>query len=211
MQKSTNNFIILSFLVFTLSALLWYFRTDQWITLWAQQHNTGNLSTIAKIAKLPGDSQYPIFICIALLLISCARPSLKNLKGQMYFSLIAMLITGIAVNIIKIIIAKPRPYVWLNMGDQPISWFVFSQHPRFNSFPSGHATTIASVATAFWFFFPKWRVLWILIAALVGASRILSQAHYLSDVIIGYWLGWLVTYCMYQKFYFPKPNIRTNN
>lgn len=211
MQKSATHFFILSFLVFTLSALLWYFRIDQWITLWAQQHNTGILYIIAKIAKLPEDSQYPILLCLALLLIAYIRPSHKKLKGEMYFSLIAILVTGIAVNIIKIIIAKPRPYTWLKMGEQPISWFVFSQHPHFNSFPSGHAATTASVATAFWFFFPKYRACWVLIATLVGASRILSKAHYLSDVLIGYWLGWLITYCMYQKFYLPRLNTSTNN
>jgi membrane-associated phospholipid phosphatase len=59
------------------------------------------------------------------------------------------------------------------------------------SFPSGHAATAFAVAAALVGWAPGRRRAWILAAASgVGASRIVLNAHFLSDVLGGGLMGW---------------------
>jgi diacylglycerol kinase family enzyme/membrane-associated phospholipid phosphatase len=78
------------------------------------------------------------------------------------------------------------------------------------SYPSGHATTIASFAgilTVLTYQRVRGRqtrslliVLWIAIAGLVGADRVFAGAHYPSDVMAGWLLGALVVFVVSAVF-----------
>lgn len=57
------------------------------------------------------------------------------------------------------------------------------------SFPSSHATNISAVAVLFGYFYRKGTLWFVLIAALVGFSRIYVGVHYPGDVIFGFMVG----------------------
>jgi membrane-associated phospholipid phosphatase len=61
---------------------------------------------------------------------------------------------------------------------------------RYHSFPSGHAATAFAVAAALSLAVPGRRRVWLAVAGGVGLSRILLNAHFLSDVLGGALLGW---------------------
>jgi membrane-associated phospholipid phosphatase len=61
---------------------------------------------------------------------------------------------------------------------------------RYHSFPSGHATAAFALAGALVLAVPSRWALWLLVAAGVSASRLLLNAHFLSDVVAGAILGW---------------------
>lgn len=62
------------------------------------------------------------------------------------------------------------------------------------SFPSGHATASFAVALAYAMVFPLWSgPLLLLLAALVGFSRVRLDVHYPSDVVVGQLLATLTT------------------
>jgi membrane-associated phospholipid phosphatase len=61
---------------------------------------------------------------------------------------------------------------------------------RFHGFPSGHATTAFAMAAALSRAAPGRRRVWLAVAAGIGASRVLLNAHFLSDVIGGAVIGW---------------------
>jgi undecaprenyl-diphosphatase len=61
---------------------------------------------------------------------------------------------------------------------------------RFHSFPSGHATTAFAVAAALSWAVPARRRVWVAVAAGIGLSRVLLNAHFASDVLGGAVIGW---------------------
>ncbi len=56
-------------------------------------------------------------------------------------------------------------------------------------FPSSHASNAAAVGTLFIIQFRRWTVLWLLLIALIGISRIYVGVHYPFDVVCGWALG----------------------
>src|SRR5262249_9179194 len=65
---------------------------------------------------------------------------------------------------------------------------------KFASFPSGHTTTSMAAALAFSMLAPRHKSWFLLIALLIGLSRIVLDVHYLSDVIAGALLGAAVAF-----------------
>jgi len=92
-------------------------------------------------------------------------------------------ITFAVVFLLKIIIGRERP-----------SYEVL--YPLFNiasaSFPSLHTAAAFSIMCLLDREFPKFVFVWTLFAILVAVSRIYLNAHYLSDVIAGALLGFVI-------------------
>ena len=78
---------------------------------------------------------------------------------------------------------------------------------RYNSFPSGHATSVSAfVATLCIFFQRSWvRIALISLALLVAYSRLAMGVHWLTDVLAGFVGGWvsaLLAYYLSRRFAF---------
>ncbi len=70
-----------------------------------------------------------------------------------------------------------------------------------DSFPSGHALTIFSVAVVACGAFPALSFLWLAIAVYLSMTRALLHAHFVSDVFIGAGIGTIVTREIVVLFY----------
>jgi undecaprenyl-diphosphatase len=81
------------------------------------------------------------------------------------------------------------------------------------SFPSSHGSNMGVSMFLLSMAFPAWRPLFILIALLVGLSRIYLGLHYPSDVLSGYALGVLAgwgVWWMVEKFRaYPQNKIQS--
>jgi membrane-associated phospholipid phosphatase len=60
------------------------------------------------------------------------------------------------------------------------------------SWPSGHATLAFATAAALTYLSPRGRWLFVFVAAACAVARVVMQAHFWSDVIMGSVLGWSV-------------------
>ncbi len=106
------------------------------------------------------------------------------------------LAAGGLADLLKMIVLRIRPYecaldgtVWSTFGQ----WFsALGAGSAGQSFPSAHTATAVGFAAALTWLYPQGRLLFLLLAILVGCQRITCGAHYLSDVLIGAAAGCLV-------------------
>jgi len=97
--------------------------------------------------------------------------------------LIAFGIVGIVTYLIKIAIRRVRPFTILDIAS------LIPDKTGF-SFPSGHVLFAFFCLGFIWKDFKKFRYIWLVIAVLIGFSRLYVGVHYLSDVIGGALIGW---------------------
>ena len=104
----------------------------------------------------------------------------KKVNGMIKLWIGTIASVGIA-DLIKLIFMRSRPFETLDIT----SLVMVSG----SSFPSGHAAGAFAAMFILGKEFPKLKVLWMILAALVGVSRIYLGLHYLSDVAVGALLG----------------------
>jgi undecaprenyl-diphosphatase len=109
---------------------------------------------------------------------------LTSLTVRLGFVFIAIALPGLFVTIVKRLIGRLRPS---ELG--PYVYVPWSWSPAYASMPSGHATTAVAAAIAIGALWPKARVLMWIYAALILTSRVVIQAHFVSDVIAAAFVG----------------------
>jgi 4-amino-4-deoxy-L-arabinose transferase-like glycosyltransferase/membrane-associated phospholipid phosphatase len=108
---------------------------------------------------------------------------------------IVLAASGLASSTGKMVVGRERPLeskgasVFHGPWKGPIS-------SRQQSMPSGHTTTAAALAVVLAHYYPSLRGLMILLTAGVGINRVVTVAHYPSDVVVGAWLGTCVAAIM---------------
>src|SRR5260221_1869859 len=106
--------------------------------------------------------------------------------------------SGLAADLIKVICGRARPK--LLFSDDVYGFVWGATQADYWSFPSGHATTISALATALFLFWPRGLLLYVAAALLVMASRVVLDAHYVSDVIVGAAIGGAVAWAAWLAF-----------
>jgi len=136
-----------------------------------------------------------VFICIALTRLkvrSALRTQAARIGEAILFVFVCVGGSGIITDIIKPILGRGRPVELEREG--LYSFHPFSFHAPWNSMPSGHATTAFALASLLIMFFPRGRVGWIALACLLAISRVIVNAHFLSDVFAGATIGCLTVF-----------------
>lgn len=95
------------------------------------------------------------------------------------------------LHLIKLVLGRRRPRDDMEMKLYGFVPFAFDT--SYNSFPSGHALTITCVAAILACVWPMLWPLWLAIALVLGLTRALLTAHFLSDVFIGAGIGLIAT------------------
>ena len=102
----------------------------------------------------------------------------------------AYLFSGLLVQILKRIFKMPRPKAFFGPGEY--AWFIDGvTHGGSNSFPSGHTASAFALATILSLYSKsKYAgILYFLLAAAVGYSRVYLGQHFFTDVFAGAVIG----------------------
>ena len=107
------------------------------------------------------------------------------------FLFAAVALSGLANDLIKVLVGRSRPGLLLAKG--VYGFKPFTDQYYYASFPSGHANTIAALCYGLNVVTGRFRYVWLSIALAVMASRVIVGAHFPSDVMFGAYLGVVVT------------------
>jgi len=192
------------------------FLFDNKVIAWVAAHPSRQITQAARFFTTWGD--FPPIVALLLLALLVAwllkRPVIFRLLFLMLGSAVA---GGLAANILRVLTGRARP-----SAKVPPGWYGLRDHGAwiagrygYSSFPSAHtAVAIACVVPLWLLLRPPQRFLIAIpatvIALCIAASRILLNAHHLSDVLASVWLGVLISRLICARFRaYPRLSIGT--
>ena len=123
----------------------------------------------------------PSLLAAGLPLLACCE---LYRAGEL--AMASVVVSHLWVQLVKRTVGRGRPSRRCDLSA------IVREPDRF-SFPSGHATASFAVALSYALVFPLWAGPLLLLAVLVGFSRIRLGVHYPSDVVVGQALAAITT------------------
>lgn len=174
-----NRYYFIGYFLFLLAVIFFLLiksKTESFIFLNPYHHKI--LNVFFMIYTNAGDGLFSIAIFLLLLYFR------RALIG--WEIVITFLLSGLIAQILKNSFPMPRPKTLL--GDEHYAYFINGYtHVGHASFPSGHTASAFGLATILTLFAKnkKWSIVYLLLAVLVGYSRIYLGQHFLQDVLAG--------------------------
>lgn len=187
-------------LFWLLAVIISYFSFDEKIALSFRQIQHTNLYQLAQVITKFGYGLYYIMGLTGLLLISNFILKKKQLVTQVFFLLLAVALSGLLCDFLKIIFGRARP---IQLLQNDLFGFHFLQTTaNMWSFPSGHATTITALMLTLCVFFPRayYQLIFVAFTLLICFTRLVVGAHYLSDILASMVLGAATVLFLWQQF-----------
>jgi membrane-associated phospholipid phosphatase len=190
---------MLVFAVFALVLAALAAPYDGAVSRWAVGSGNSGVRLLAAYTDVGKSAAYLLMALMIALLASFMSWRGKVLSGkarlalvyaQALFAFWAIALSGIIANMLKLIFARARPDHLDTLG----AYDFFSRWGTgydYTSFPSGHATTMGALAAVLVLWFPRLSIFTMPVCLAFAASRVAAGAHFPSDVIAGFSLGFL--------------------
>ncbi len=175
------------------------FLWDAQVVAWVAAHSSREMSHVASLFSYWGDF-LPI---VGLLLVLYAIA--WQMRRRFFMRILEVMLGcavagGLSANILRVLTGRARP-----SAKVPPGWYGLRDHGAwiagkfdYSSFPSAHTAVAIACVVPLWLLLPPRGRIFIalpatLIALCIAASRILLNAHHLSDVLTLVWLGILIS------------------
>lgn len=151
-----------------------------------------------------GDAIFPLITDLGdgltVVIISLIAIFFNFRKGFLLATSYAL--TSIVAQCLKFMFAMPRPAIYFKDQLSRIHFVDGVELLETHSFPSGHTVSAFSAAVVFTYLTPKkyWGPIFLLVAILIGYSRMYLSEHFFEDVTAGsavgvfitiFWLSWI--------------------
>jgi len=174
------------FLTFCLVATpISFVLLDRPITRVLSAHKGGAIYHLTANVDWLGQAQYYLAPAGLMYLVGVVRPTVHRRGAAFVFLSVAA--TGAFINMLKVVLGRARPKVFLDEGLYGFYYWEFDFSLR--SFPSGHATTVFAGMTALAILAPRYRWFFWVFATTMGCFRVISLEHFPSDVFAGAGIG----------------------
>ena len=180
---------------------------DRQISVWAQALPKPVRQVLAQFTPY-GESAWILIPAAALFLLTAAvalfvRWKLMRTMLWQFTALYAFIFLGVGLpsvftTIVKRIIGRGRPVHFDDVGI--LGFHANLSDWSYQSFPSGHSTTAFALAAVIGFASERWFYPVLLLAGVIGLSRLTLGAHYPTDVIAGAIVGLVGAYAVRVAF-----------
>ena len=183
---------------------------DRPLALWSYEHLHAVRETFHDITKIVDGIE--ILVMAGLIWCGALFALGKALSARdaavLRVSLAVLAAIGVK-DLLKVAFGRTWPETWTNANPSFITDHVFTFAPfhggqGWSAFPSGHMTVAAAFCGALWIVAPRLRALCVPVIGLVAVGLAGADEHWLSDMIAGGLIGWLVG-VLVAKLEPPKP------
>ncbi len=149
---------------------------------------------ITRLAGWRYPSGAAVLVLLAALVARITGRALGPVWRAAIAAAVATLVATIAVAFVKYGCGREWPETWVQnnpswIGNHAYGFFPFHGGEGFESCPSGHTTRMAAPGAVLWRRLPRWRVLWVLPAAVVAVALVAADFHFVGDCVAGAYLG----------------------
>jgi membrane-associated phospholipid phosphatase len=89
----------------------------------------------------------------------------------------------------------------------------FHGGPAYTAFPSGHTAAVCAIVSVLWVWYPRYRPLYVLLVLATAIGLVVTNLHFVGDVIAGIFLGisvgWITT-AMWKAGVHPSVALSTD-
>jgi membrane-associated phospholipid phosphatase len=172
-----------------------FYHWDQKIAFFFHEAQTLRL-TLTQSTFLSELFEAPLMV-VVLILTGLLYLNLKqNAPDQTHYcnasaiAFLAVLFAAILTGIIKVIVGRYRPEMLFTQQSYGFTGFELKKD-LLHSMPSGHTSRAFSILLGLTAFSrgKAWPYIAIILASMVGCARLILTQHYLSDVILGAYVG----------------------
>lgn len=116
----------------------------------------------------------------------------------------AVPIAFVAKDIFQYLFGRPDPYSWVFDHVLPrFNWFRADK--GYGCFPSGHMTVFTALLMTLWHYYPRYRSIFLGLLFLLAVALIVTNYHFLSDVIAGAYLGAIIASVIDNGIFLQTP------
>jgi len=208
------RFVLLKYLVIPF-LFISYFFIDSPLVLFLNKNGINKNFVLEIFTHIP-DVIIGILVIYFVLFIFLYRKWQKYKCFNIFF--LAMISVAISVQVkdlLKYVFGRYWPDTWINGNPSLIvhnayGFHFFQKGSEYSSFPSGHTTVTFAFFCVFVYFYPKFKNYFYIPMFLLGLGQVLKHYHFLSDVVAGGFLGWVVaiTICKYYMINIDKKLIK---
>ena len=195
--KSKKLFFGLYFIFIIIALILTYTEIKGYGIFWFDNHRSNALNIFFEAVTKLGE--YYVFIFFILYYL------IK--RSRLSFSIIAL---GVFMPFISYVLKSyfkhPRPLTYFYKYLKTVNFKGIenmSYHTGHNSFPSGHTFAAFAIFTLLMLASKNkiWQLIYLILAVLVGLSRVYLAQHFIEDVAFGSFLGVIMAILIYYIFF----------
>jgi len=157
------------------------------------------------ISYLANGAYVKLWLAICFIIIIIIDHDInKRWTLHLLYICISMSVAIIIADGLKYFLGRYRPIMLFQHNLYGLHFF--SSKWTLNSTPSGHTVRAFSLLTAASLLHKRFTVIFLSVAALIGASRVAVTAHYPSDVLFGAFIGIFAAIWTYKYFFINEDN-----